>query len=169
VKNIRALSPEDAGAYQLLRREALEDAPFAFGSSPEDDRARSIDFVRAMLADPDQRICGAFVPHLAGIVGIYRDRHAKSAHKAHLWGLYVQPAQRGAGLGRALVESALEFARSLDGVTQVHLSVSDEAPSAAALYRLLGFVTWGIEPAALRVGGHDIAEHHMVLSWASPP
>src|SRR6187200_410334 len=39
---IRRLRVEDAKLYVPLRRSALEQAPFAFGSSPEDDRNRDI-------------------------------------------------------------------------------------------------------------------------------
>jgi len=161
---IRALSLDDASAFQDIRREALEDAPFAFGSSPSDDRARSIDFVREALVGLDQVIFGAFVPELVGVVGLYRDLSVKAAHKAHLWGLYVKRAYRAAGLGRALVATAVGFARSLDGVSHVHLAVSERAAGAASLYLALGFVTWGVEPSALRVDGQDISEQHMVLS-----
>jgi ribosomal protein S18 acetylase RimI-like enzyme len=88
----------------------------------------------------------------------------KGAHKAHLWGLYVKPAHRSSGIGRALVRAAIDFARSLDGVSHVHLAVSERASNAVALYQSLGFVVWGVEPAALRVGSQDISEQHMVLS-----
>jgi ribosomal protein S18 acetylase RimI-like enzyme len=158
------LSTDDASAYRQIRSEALEDAPVAFGSSPSDDRARSPEFLREALASTDQAIFGAFMPALVGVAGLYRDRSVKGAHKAHLWGLYVKPAFRSSGVGRALVRAAIDLARSFDGVTQVHLAVSERAPNASALYQSLGFVVWGVEPAALRVGGQDLSEQHMVLS-----
>jgi GNAT superfamily N-acetyltransferase len=67
-----------------------------------------------------------------------------------------------AGIGRALVEVAIEFARSLDGLTHVHLAVAESGRAAHALYAQLGFMTWGTEPAAIRVGEVSVAEHHMV-------
>ena len=36
---IRKLAPADAAAYQHLRLEALETAPFAFGTTPAEHRA----------------------------------------------------------------------------------------------------------------------------------
>jgi ribosomal protein S18 acetylase RimI-like enzyme len=162
---IRPLSAADAAAFVELRREALQNAPFAFGSSPSDDRARSLDFVHNALADPQQRIFGAFVPGLVGAVGVYRELTVKSMHKAHLWGLYMSGAYRRRGFGTLLVEAAVAFARSLDGVGQVQLSVSAAAPEAAALYKKVGFVTWGLEPGALRIHGADVAEQHMQLKF----
>jgi catechol-2,3-dioxygenase len=61
-----------------------------------------------------------------------------------------------------LVETAIEFARSLDGLTHVHLAVAESGQAAQALYEHLGFRTWGTEPAAIRVGEVSVAEHHMV-------
>jgi ribosomal protein S18 acetylase RimI-like enzyme len=108
-------------------------------------------------------VFGAFAPELRGAVGIRRLERPKLHHKAELWGMYVRASHRRAGLGRRLVEAAIQFAREQDGVRQVHLAVTERAVAAAALYESLGFVTWGIEPAGLRVDGVDLAERHMVL------
>jgi hypothetical protein len=42
--------------------------------------------------------------------------------------------------------------------------VAESGYAAQALYAHLGFITWGTEPAAMRVGGVSVAEHHMVLA-----
>ena len=160
---IRRLMAADAQAYMQLRREALERAPYAFSSSPEDDRMRSLEFVRDTLNSSGGAVFGAFVPELIGSVGITRLPRKKVAHKAELWGVYVRQDYRGQGLGRQLLEAALAFARSLDGVRQVHLCVTEKAGAAAALYEALGFVRWGTEPAALCVDGEEVDDRHMVL------
>ena len=163
---IRRLTAEDASLFVPFRRAALRESPFAFSSSVEDDRARSMDFVREAIAGRDQAVFGAFAPQLVGAVGIYRDPSAKGAHKASLWGLYVVPGARSTGLGRALVVAALDFAASLEGVTHVYVSATERAPEAMALYASLGFITWGVEPAALRVGDIAVSESHMVRTLA---
>ena len=161
---IRALTPADAEPYLPVRREALEMEPFAFGSSPEDDRASSIEFLRTAFARTDQATFGAFAPGLVGTVGISRDGTRKGAHKALIWGMYVRADQRGRGVGRRLMEEALGFARrNFLGVTHVQLCVSDRGLAAAALYQSLGFRVWGSEPAGLCVNGVLTTEHHMVL------
>ena len=92
---IRPLREEDAEVYLALRREALLDSPLAFASSPEDDFATSVETVREHLRQaPDSVILGAFRPDVVGSAGLYRDRHVKSSHKAHLWGMYVKPGHR---------------------------------------------------------------------------
>jgi len=164
---VRRLLPDDAEVYIGIRREALEREPLAFASSPEDDRGLSLSFVRQALARPSQATFGAFSPALVGVVGIYQDPHRKASHKAHVWGLYVQPAHRRTGVGRSLMVAALRFAAHLPGVTRVHLGVANAAQPARRLYESLGFVVWGTEADALRVGGESVAEHHLVLDLAA--
>jgi len=161
---VRVLRPDDAEAYQVLRREALERAPLAFASSPADDHAASVDAVRTALASSDHGVTfGAFGPDLVGIVGIHRDRHEKAAHKAHVWGMYVTPPARRRGIARSLLFAAIEQARAEPGVDQVRLSVTNAAPEASRLYHSMGFEVWGTEPDALRHDGLRADEAHLVL------
>ncbi|MFN2385096.1 MAG: GNAT family N-acetyltransferase [Thermoanaerobaculia bacterium] len=163
---VRRLRPEDAEAFMVLRREALEREPFAFSSSPEEDQALSHDFLRRTLAGRNQAIFGGFAGRLVGSAGVYQDEQRKASHKAHVWGVYVAPAHRGSGLGRSLMAAVLQFARGLPEVTQVHLGVADRAQAAMGLYESLGFVTWGTEREALRIADESASEHHMVLTLA---
>ena len=161
---IRKLRAEDAEAYVELRRQALQDAPGAFAASAEDDLVATAEAVREQLRRaPESVLIGAFQERLVGMVGLYRDRHVKSAHKAHLWGMYVAPAVRGQGIGSLLLAAALDHARALPGVSWVHLSVSSAAPAAQRLYERAGFRVWGSEPDALRHGGETLVDHHMAL------
>jgi RimJ/RimL family protein N-acetyltransferase len=160
---IRPLEPADVPAYTALRLQSLVLEPHSFASSPEDDKACDPDFVRAALKDPDQVIFGFFNPELAGAVGVYRDKHLKARHKTHIWGMYVTQGNRGAGIGRRLLEAAVDWSRTREGVIQVHLVVSPRTPKARALYQSLGFRLWGVEPNALRINGELIDDEHMVL------
>jgi ribosomal protein S18 acetylase RimI-like enzyme len=166
---VRRLTLEDAGRFQALRREALDREPFAFGSSLEDDRFRSADLVREMLLDAEQAVFGAFDPDLVGMAGVLRLNRRKLRHKAQLWGVYVRAEHRGRNLGRALVEAAIRFARDQDGVRLLHLTVTERATAAAALYAKLGFVVWGVEPGGLCIDDVEVAERHMVLRLQERP
>jgi len=162
---IRILRPDDADALFALRRQALEDAPLAFAASPEDDRSSSPDAVREILGrGPDTAVFGALDEDLLGMIGLYREPKRKMAHKLYLWGMYVRPEGRGRGIARALMQAVLAHAHTLDGVTRVHISVTEDADAAHALYQELGFTVWGTEPDAIRHGGHGVSERHMVLS-----
>jgi RimJ/RimL family protein N-acetyltransferase len=162
--DVRPLTLPDADAFIALRRQALVDSPAAFGSSPEDDRNASLSFVVSMLeGEGESMILGAFAPELIGTLGLYRDNHQKTAHKAHMWGMFVAPAYRGQGVGRKLLLAAIAHARTLQGITQVQPSVSAEAPGAKRLYETCGFVVWGAEPRALSLDGRFISEYHMSM------
>ena len=161
--SVRRLEPLDAAALAALRRRALESAPLAFSSSPQDDRALSLDFLRELLASSDQAVFGAFAGDLVGIVGIYRDHHAKAIHRCEVWGLFVGSEHRRQGMARALVREAVAFARSLPGVTHVYVSATDAAREAMVLYEQLGFATWGVDATSMCVSGRFVAERHLVL------
>lgn len=161
--SIRALEPADAEAAVRIRREALAREPEAFSASVEDDVALSLVFVRKAFAERSQASFGSFAPELVGLVGVAREAKRKTAHRAQLFGLYVDPAHRGSGLGRSLVAASIDFARTLDGVTQLNLCVAESSVAAIALYERMGFRAWAIEADALRVDGRPVAVRHMVL------
>ena len=77
--------------------------------------------------------------------------------------MYVQPAHRRRGIGKLILEAAITHARTLEGVTQLNLGVSETAPGARDLYESVGFVAWGTEPRAMRVAGRYHAEVFMAL------
>jgi ribosomal protein S18 acetylase RimI-like enzyme len=157
---IRELLEADAEAFQRVRTRALLDHPEAFFSSPEEELP--LPELQRRLRERINVIVGAFDPGLVGTVGVRRETFKKGAHKAYIWGVYVAPEARRRHLGRELLRRALEHARTM-GVELVQLTVSTQTPAARALYASEGFVTWGIEPDALRVNGTSHAEEHMFL------
>ena len=60
------------------------------------------------------------------------------ALECYLAELYVAPARRGQGAGRALVEASIAFARS-EGADYMDLGTSEDDVAARALYESLGF------------------------------
>jgi ribosomal protein S18 acetylase RimI-like enzyme len=108
-------------------------------------------------------VFGAFIDaKLAGIAGLRREPLEQVRHKALLWGVFIHPEQRRAGLARELFSRLLAFARE-EGVLQIQLCVNTENVRARNLYRSLGFVSFGVEPRAMRVGDRYFDEEHMVL------
>jgi ribosomal protein S18 acetylase RimI-like enzyme len=59
--------------------------------------------------------------------------------------LYVVPARRGQGLGRALMEAAIELARR-QGADYMDLGTAEDDVAARALYESLGFDNRGGKP-----------------------
>lgn len=62
-----------------------------------------------------------------------------SGKECYLAELYVVPARRGQGLGRALMEAAIEVARR-EGADWMDLGTSEDDVAARALYESLGFI-----------------------------
>jgi ribosomal protein S18 acetylase RimI-like enzyme len=162
---IRLLNETDAAELYRLRRESLLDSPLSFLASPEDDKASSVEAARGMLTrGPASAVFGAVADQrLVGMVGLNREARAKSRHKANIWGMYVDPQWRRQKLGEQLMRAAIDHARTLGGVSCVHLSVSDSATDAKRLYESLGFLAWGLEPQAIRWQDQAVNDYHMVL------
>ncbi len=102
------------------------------------------------------------------MAGIRREAMHKESHKAYIWGVYVAPHARGAGVGQKLMSRTLLFAEDQLKVIQVNLSVNSKNPAAIALYERLGFSTFGNEKRYLVVDGEPQDEFHMVRFLDNP-
>ena len=163
--DIRPLQIEDALKYRELRLEALLDSPASFGSSHEEESLHEIDFFTMRITPTNTKtVYGAFDGgQLVGATGVRIAEGLKERHKASIWGVYVKASHRSLGLGRRLVEAAIGFAKSGEGVRQVLLSANASNSNALALYESLGFVAYGVEPASLKVSGEYHDEKHLIL------
>jgi len=169
---IRLLARGDALAYTALRREMLNDSPWAYYRSPQEDPGCKAELVENELSTVDRyAIAGAFTndaaSRLVAAAGILRSGSQKTAHRATVWGVYTSPPHRGRGLGRAVVSAAIDCALAWrrgpgsPAIEAVTLGVSERSTAARALYTAMGFVAWGAEPDAVRIGTERYAETHM--------
>lgn len=67
------------------------------------------------------------------------------ALECYLAELYVVPARRGEGLGRALMEASVEFARA-EGAEYMDLATGEDDTAARGLYESVGFSHRGGKP-----------------------
>jgi ribosomal protein S18 acetylase RimI-like enzyme len=86
---------------------------------------------------------------------------ATERHRGVLYAMYVREAARGTGMAEALVRAVIDHAKPL--VDLIWLKVAAGNEPARRLYARLGFETYGLEKASLRVGGRDIDQEYRVL------
>ena len=160
--NIRDLVASDAQAYRALMLQAYGVYPQAFTSSVAERAAMPMSWWEKRLESPLDRVIGGFEgEELAGIVGLAFEPREKARHKVTLFGMYVAEAFQLRGLGRRLVEAALVEARKHPGVKLVQLTVTAGNEAAFALYQRCGFIQYGLEPLAVRVGVDYFDKIHM--------
>ena len=85
--------------------------PDAFSSTFEEESEKSAVVFRR--AAGRSAVFAAFRgPDLLGVAGFYVQPGPKHRHKGTLWGMYVRPQARGAGIGARLVDAVIEHARA---------------------------------------------------------
>jgi ribosomal protein S18 acetylase RimI-like enzyme len=137
---LRRLGPDDVAQFRAARLAALRSDPHAFSS----DYRRELGFGQATwssrLAGYDGRPGVVIVDErnggTAGMVGIGLFH---TPGDALLWGMWVDPHHRHAGIGRALVAEAAVCAAEL-GASAVILEVLESNTDARRLYERCGFV-----------------------------
>lgn len=159
VISVRPIVSSEWREYRDIRLRALRDSPDAFGSTYEAEVARSdgawsariaastssgID--RVLLAYNREVLCGLVWCKLSGA----------EPGTADVFQMWVDPGSRGLGAGRALLNEALAWAKSVD-VRCVRLGVTAADSPAMRLYRAHGFSpVGGLEP--LREGSRLMAQ-----------
>jgi RimJ/RimL family protein N-acetyltransferase len=104
----------------------------------------------------------------AGLVGrlsIARDPHPASPHVADV-GLLVASAHRGRGIGGALLDAAVAWARRV-GITKLELHVFPHNTPAIHLYERFGFVQEGYRRAQYRRGSEVLDA--VLMAYLVPP
>ncbi len=148
---IRQLRADDAEAFSKLRRELTADNPIPMGLTMEEELARPLQGFRDQLSYPEPNAAfGAFVgSELAASAAVaWPSKLPSSRHKTTLWGVFVSPRFRRVGLGRIVVQRAIEHAESA-GVRRINLTVYVPNPAAVKLYESLQFEHCGVEPEAI--------------------
>jgi RimJ/RimL family protein N-acetyltransferase len=165
---IRALGTEHIPVFRALRLEALRQHPEAFVPTWEEERAVDPSTAAARFRNDwvseGNFILGAFVHgRLVGAIGVRRWTRQKQNHRATIWLFFTDPVVRGQGIGRSLLNAAIEECRRHPELELLHLSVSVESDSAYRLYAQAGFRCYGVEPRAIRLEDRSIDVALMVL------
>lgn len=161
---IRELGLQDVEAYFQIRLEALSKNPEAFGSSYEEERKETADKYKDRFQSTDSFTYGAFDDtKLVGVITLLTEKRMKLKHRSTIVAMYVTSDMRGKGIAKALMNEAINKARTLDGIEQIHLTVVSSNVAAKKLYTSLGFELYGIEKRALKMNQTYLDEDLMVL------
>jgi GNAT superfamily N-acetyltransferase len=136
---IEQLRTGDGGRLRAIRLRALRDAPDAFSTTFDEAASRpreSWDLQLEMLA--------TFVASLGGCdVGLVRGApHDRCGDTGYLISMWVAPEARRQGIGSALVDAVVDWART-QGLRRLLLDVAETNAPATALYARKGFVPNG--------------------------
>ena len=148
---IRRVREEDVQALIDIRLEALQNHPVAFSADYENDRQRPLpEWLQRIGESP------TFIAWdgdtAAGMAGIFRGWSSKTGPQGTIWGVYVRPAYRGLGLGKALVLRCLDDARQ-NGCKIVYIAAASNNTAAIRCYERCGFSVYGLQPMAICVDG----------------
>ena len=141
---IRAAEPSDAQALVELAGEVgSEEGAWLLTTAEWRSVAEERRYLRAVRRHPDAAVYVAEDKgQIVGRLSLARDVHPSSKHVADL-GLMVAASHRRRGVGRALLEQAVEWADGA-GIQKLELHVFPWNTPALALYESFGFEREGL-------------------------
>jgi predicted GNAT family acetyltransferase len=143
VAELRLLAPDDWEDFREIRMKALADSPDAFGSTLEREQGFTEADWRRRLTGPVYVIDE---PRPVSVGGIF-----DNAGSPHVWGMWTDPAHRGRGHARRILDALIPPG------TRAQLDVNVSNGADRAVYERYGFVGTGqLEP--LRPGSDQRIE-----------
>ena len=142
---VRRVTSQEWEALRDVRLRALADAPDAFGTTHAEAVSRPDEWWRDWAARSAETDTQAMVlawdgDDPAGIAGVF----ATDDGAWQVISMWVGPGARGRGVGRALLDAVVAWAREHDSDRTIRLSVADGNDDARSLYERYGFVDSGV-------------------------
>lgn len=156
---VRPLRPDEWPLYREIRLRALQDAPDAFGSTFAAEQARpdALWASRLAAAATSGQDLALVAEDAGAAMGLaWCKLAAAEPGVADVFQMWVAPGARGRGLGAALLDACIAFARA-SGVQSLRLGVTLAESPAMRLYRSRGFEAVGA-PEPLREGSGLMAQ-----------
>jgi GNAT superfamily N-acetyltransferase len=138
---LRKLMAHEVDLHRNIRLSALRDTPDSFGESFTDAAARTISYWKELtrsVTEPGRNVMflACEGEDVFGSTYGLLDREHRDAGR--VGGMWVVPAWRGRGVGRALLQEVFSWARERR-LTRLGLWAPAHNPAAIALYSCAGF------------------------------
>ena len=130
---------------------------FAYAPELTEDKAREL----WMVAAPGRTAIAVDGVAVLGTANMYANRAGPGAHVVSA-SFMVASAARGRGVGRALVEDTLTWARAAGFRSMQFNAVAETNAAAVGLYRSLGFSIAGTVPEAFDHPEHGLVGLHVM-------
>ena len=155
---VRDATPGDWPAIWPIVREVVVAADtFAYDPELTEEQGRAL----WMVAAPGRTTVAVDGAAVWGTANMYANRAGPGAHVASA-SFMVAAAARGRGVGRALVNDALSWARAQGFRAMQFNAVTETNAAAVALYRSLGFSIVGTVPEAFDHPEHGLVGLHVM-------
>lgn len=172
---LRSATPDDAQARIQMLRDVFADSPWLL-STPDEVKPlpEMVAHIQRAAAHPAALAMHAIEldadgneGKTVGSLGLHTGTHRKADHHVDL-GMGLLTPFRGLGLGRAMLEAALDYAAGVPGLEIVYLGVIPENATAAALYRSVGFTEEGRQRGFLKLPGGSRHDHVLMALFVKP-
>ncbi len=159
---IKKIDSSEWESLRTLRLRAVKEEPEAFGRTfeeeqaiPEADWKKKIEETTYLGARDGKE--------LVGTINIVRQKGEKLKHWATIYSVYVIPEQREGGVGRQLMEKAIQELKETPGIIKAVLYVCETQKTAITLYESLGFQPVGAFKKEMQVDGqyYDIIAYEI--------
>lgn len=166
---IRNLGKNDFEEYYRVRLKSLQEYPVAYSSMPQffidATREMHLKLLEDSESDSSFFLKGYFEDgKLLGIIGMKPETRESVAHKASMWGFYVDPEYQGTGIGKKLLEEFLRDAKDDSTLKYVRLMVANSCEKAISLFRSFGFKEYGLETMSISDGNSFYDQLYMKIS-----
>ncbi|MEV0614618.1 GNAT family N-acetyltransferase [Nonomuraea sp. NPDC050404] len=152
---LRRATPEDSAALLDLQLALDEESSFMLLEPGERDPSPGF------LGEPSFRLLAMTPTEAAGYVEVEVLPYARARRTGYVV-MGVRAAYGGQGLGRRLLDSATQEARTA-GMARLELTVMSHNRRALGLYLSCGYQVEGLRRSALDVDGHRVDEYYMGL------
>ena len=159
---IKILEEDDWKSFKNIRLEALQNSPVNFGSSFEIESGWDETKFKQIISD--NLIFGTFInEEIIASAAVSSNPKPRRIHIGEIWAVYTNPEYRGRKIIVNLLAELIKYSK--DYYLQLKLSVNTDNKYALKAYQSLGFIEYGREPRALKIGNRfeDITLMNLIL------